>query len=179
MIPSTLLGIAILLIAIYIGFKLFKNILKIGIFLLLILIGSYLLFGGIPTDMSSLSQPSSGQLTQGQNGTLQPQQDQLPEGSRIKDIIVAAKDIAWGIEIVAAQWDSDGTLLVAVTNTGQLTISGIKVWVNGEEVDITNTAPTSLEKGDTAILDTNYMAKGQVAIRVRAGQAEDEISANP
>ena len=169
MFPNTLLGIAILLIAVYIGFKLFKNILKIGIFLLLILIGSYLLFGGIPTDMSALSQPSVSQ-----NDTLQ-----LPQDSRIKDIIVAAKDIAWGIEIVAAQWDSDGTLLVAVTNTGQLTISGIQVWVNGEEVDITNTAPPSLEKGDTAILDTNYMAKGSMTIRVKAGQAEDEISANP
>jgi len=51
--------------------------------------------------------------------------------------------------------------------------------VNDDEVQITNTAPESLEKGDTVILDTNYMAKGPMRIRVQAGRAEDEITANP
>ena len=164
-----LIGLLILIIAIFIGFKLIKSIIKIGVVIALVLVGAYLLFGGIPRGMPF---GEMGAL-QGENETLS-----LPQDSRVKDIIVAAKDIAWGIEIVATQWDSDGTLLVAVTNTGQFSISGVQVWVNGEEVEVTNSHPGTIEKGDTVILDTNYMAKGSMAVRVKAGQAEDEIAAN-
>jgi len=160
MIPQSLAGIAILLLAVFIGFKLFKSAIKIGIVLILFLLGAYLIFGGLP----SMGEDETNQIA-------------IPEESRIKDIIVTAKDIAWGIEIVGTEWDSDGTLLIAVTNTGQLKISNIEIWVNDEEVTITNSPKQTLEKGDTTILDTNYMAQGPVKVRVKAGQAEDEITA--
>jgi len=164
MFPTSLLGIVVLLIAIFVAFKLIKSIVKIGIIVVLFLLGSYLLFGGIPFigdgDMDTDTLP-------------------IPDDSRVKDIIVTAKNIAWGVEVVSTAWDSDDTLLIAVTNTGQLPLSDIQVWVNDDEVQITNTAPESLEKGDTVILDTNYMAKGPMTIRVQAGRAEDEITANP
>ena len=160
MLPQSLAGIAIILIAIFIGFKLFKSAIKIGIVLILFLLGAYLIFGGMPP----VGEDESNSIS-------------IPQESRIKDIIVAAKDIAWGIEIVGTEWDSDGTLIIAVTNTGQLTISGIEAWVNDEPVEITNSPKETLEKGDTTIIDTNYMAKGPMRIRVKAGQAEDEITA--
>jgi len=158
---TPLFGIIVLIIAAYVAFKLIKSIVKIAVVFLLVLVGAYLLFGGMPP----LSMPSLG----GDSVS-------VPEDSRVKDIIVAAKDIAWGIEILAAEHDSDGTLLIAVANTGQFEISGIQVWVNGEEVAVTNSPPGALEKGETAILDTNYMARGQATIKVVAGQAEDEIT---
>lgn len=169
---QALAGLAILIIAVFIGFKLIKGMFKIGLLLALFLLGSYLLFGGLPSLQGMLSgEPASGDIAPG--GVA------IPEDSRVKDIIVTAKNIAWGVEIVSAAWDSDGTLLIALVNTGQFPLSGIRVWVNGDEVTITNTLSESLEKGDAAILDTDYMARGPMAIRVEAGEAEDEITANP
>jgi len=167
MLPNSLLGVAIVLAAIYIGFRLLKSIAKIGFLALILLLAGYLIFGGIP------------QMAIPDNATLPDVQDLKEiQNSSIGSIIVAVKNVAWGAEILGADFDSDGTLVVVVANTGQFPLEGLDIYVNGELVGITNSPPGLLEKGDIGIFDTDYQARGPAVIRVRAGRAETELAVN-
>ena len=165
MLPQSLLGIVILIAAIFIGFKLIKSVVKIGFVVLLVIIAGYLIFGGMP---------EVGGLGDGEAGVALPQF----ENSSVKDVIVAVKNVAWGVEVLSADFDSDGTLVLAIANTGQLQLSGVEIYVNGELVGVTNSPPEVLEKGDVGIFDTDYQATGPAVIIVKAGKAKTEAAVN-
>ena len=81
-------------------------------------------------------------------------------------------------EILGAEFDSDGTLVVVVANTGQFPVSGVEVYVNGEQVEVTNGLPERMEKGEVRIIDTDYQASGPAVIGIKAGKAEAEATFN-
>jgi hypothetical protein len=132
-------GILILLIAVYIGIKILKNIIVGVILIALVLIASFLIFGSLP-NLREI--PFIGQF--------------LPSISTPQDIILAIKNILYNIEIVDVSRDSQNNLLIAIANTGKLEVSQIKVFVDNQTVSIINSPKDPLKSGEITLIQTNW-----------------------
>jgi hypothetical protein len=132
-------GILILLIAVYIGIKILKNIIVGVILIALVLIASFLIFGSLP-NLREI--PFIGQF--------------LPSISTPQDIILAIKNILYNIEIVDVSRDSQNNLLIAIANTGKLEVSQIEVFVDNQTVSIINSPKDPLKSGEITLIQTNW-----------------------
>ena len=157
MLIQTILGIVLLGIVIVTMLKIVKNIVQGLVLILLVIIATSLILGGIP----SLSEvPVVGSyLTPNTSG----------------GVISAIKGIAWGIEILAAEKDAEGNLLIAVRNSGQFELTDFRVYTNNETLAITNSPKIPLKKDETTFIITDYQPSGIVKIRVEANLAADEL----
>ncbi len=158
--PQAIIGLVILAIAIGTFLKVIGNIVKAAILIGLILIGSTMFIGGTP-ELGSLPVV----------GGFFPQVDLSAGG-----IISLAKGVAWSVDIIGVGQDSEGTLVVALANTGQFDISDLTIEVNGESVEVTNSPDFPLAKGEVAFVDTDFTGTGEIEISVVAGKAEKIFS---
>lgn len=134
-----IVGIAILLVAIYVGIKILKNIIIGVILIFLVLIASFLIFGSIP-NLREI--PFIGQF--------------LPSISGPQDVILAIKNILYSIEIVDVSRDSQNNLLIAIANTGKLEVSQIKVFIDNQTASIVNSPKDPLKSGEITLIQTNW-----------------------
>jgi hypothetical protein len=132
-------GILILLIAVYIGIKILKNIIVGVILISLVLIASFLIFGSLP-NLREI--PFIGQF--------------LPSISAPQDIILAIKNILYNIEVVDVSRDSQNNLLIAIANTGKLEVSQIRVFVDNQTASIINSPKDPLKSGEITLIQTSW-----------------------
>jgi hypothetical protein len=140
MVALVIFGVILLLIAIYVGFKILKNLIIGLILLIMIVLACFLIFGSI----SSLRAiPFIGRLI--------PKIPTTPQG-----VIIAIKDILYSIDVAGVDKDSHDNLLIAVANTGKLEVSNISVFVDNQTVNITNSIKDPLKSGEITIIQTNW-----------------------
>ena len=140
MVLPAIIGIMLLAIVGYVSFRVLQNV-----FLGLVLVGitflaSLLIFGSFP----SLRQiPVIGGLF-----------PQIP-GS-VGDFIVAVRNIFYHIDILGVSRSSDSNLLVAVINSGKLSLSNFNVSVDNRTVQILNKIENPLPSGKSAVIEVNW-----------------------
>ncbi|MEM5843725.1 MAG: hypothetical protein QW841_00545 [Candidatus Aenigmatarchaeota archaeon] len=134
-----IVGVLLLLIAVYIGIKILKNIILGIILIFLVLFGSFLIFGSIP-NLREI--PFIGQF--------------LPSISGPQDVILAIKNILYSIEVVDVSRDSQNNLLIAIANTGKLEVSQIKVFIDNQSVKILNSPKDPLKSGEITLIQTDW-----------------------
>jgi hypothetical protein len=147
-------GIIILAILVYIGIRIFKN-LVVGILLIaLVLIVSFLILGSFP-DLQSI--PFIGKY--------------LPKiPSTTGEAISAIRKFFYSLEIVNVARDNQNNLLITVANTGKLSLSNFKVFVDGEYTPMINKPKDPLNSGEITVLQVDW--KGNFnKILVQTGQA--------
>ncbi|MGC8812146.1 MAG: hypothetical protein ACP5O8_00985 [Candidatus Aenigmatarchaeota archaeon] len=132
-------GILILLVAVYVGIKILKNIIVGALLIFLVLVASFLIFGSLP-NLKEI--PFIGQF--------------LPSVSNPQDIILAIKNILYSIEIVDVSKDSSNNLLIAVANTGKLEVSQIRVFVDNQTTKILNSPKDPLKSGEITLIQTDW-----------------------
>lgn len=156
---QAILGWIILAVAVWTAFRMFHNLLKGGLLILLAVIATSLVIGGTP-ELGSL--PVVGPV--------------FPQGNlNSSEIIIAVKGFAWGLKVLSVDRAGNGDMLLAVANTGQLDLSGYKVFVQNQQVPIVNLPKEPLKKGETTVIETGQFAAGNLTIRVESGYAKDEI----
>jgi len=129
-------GLMIFAIVVVIVFKILKEIV-VGLILIgLVIIASTLVLGYF--DASTV--PFIGQW--------------IPKFSNTS-IVVVVKNIFYSMEILSVARDAQNNLLIAVTNTGKLELSGFNVTVDSTAVQIKNKV-LPLKSGQTAILQTDW-----------------------
>ena len=139
MIITIIIGIILLAIAIYLGFKVLKNIFLGAIVLVLILTSSFLIFGSIQIYTKI---PFIGQY--------------FPENPTPESIIVSIKDIFYNIDVIDVNRDSEQNLLIAIANTGKFEASNIRIFVDNQTTGIINTPKDPLKSGEMTIIQTNW-----------------------
>jgi hypothetical protein len=143
-------GLIIFAIVLVIVFKILKEIV-VGLILIgLVIIASILVLGYF--DASSI--PFIGQY--------------IPKFSN-SSIIVIVKGILYKMEIIGIAHDADNNLLISVTNTGRLDLSGFNATIDGSAVNIKNKIAT-LKSGQTTVLQTDW-SKEFSTIVVKTQQA--------
>jgi hypothetical protein len=154
MIPA-IIGIAILAIVIYLGFRLLKNVVFVAALIAMVLLASFFIFGSLP-DLSSV--PIIGQYIQ-----------TFPTSTG--EAIAVIRNVFYSFKILDASKDAENKLLVTVANTGKMNLSGFRVFVNNEETAILNSPKDPLESGKVTTIQTDWI-DGFETIKVVCNQAE-------
>lgn len=139
MVLPIIVGIILFLIAIYIAFKILKNIFLGLIVIVLILISSFLIFGSIQIFRKI---PFIGQF--------------FPEIPTPEGIIVAIKDIFYSVDIIEVSRDSQKNLLIAIANTGKFEVSNLRIFIDNQTAGIINTPKDPLKSGEITIIQINW-----------------------
>jgi len=139
MVLPIIVGIILFLIAIYIGFKILKNIFLGLIVIVLILISSFLMFGSIQIFRKI---PFIGRF--------------FPEIPTPEGVIVAIKDIFYSVDIIEVSKDSEENLLIAIANTGKFEVSNLTIFIDNQTTGIINTPKDPLKSGEITIIQTNW-----------------------
>jgi hypothetical protein len=108
------------------------------------LFASYLIFGSVP---SFKQIPIIGWIIE----KISPKLPTSPE-----NIIAMIKGVAYNLDILGVNRDANGNVLISVTNTGKLSLSGFKAYVDNKKVNILNEPKDSLPSGKTIILQLDY-----------------------
>lgn len=140
---QTIVGILLLAVAVVFLLRLLKNFLEAVLVIGLILLASYFLFGSLP---SLKSIPLIGPW-------LEKIIPSVP--TSIEGIILKVKNIAYSIKIMGISRDSEGNLLVIVSNDGKMKVSGFKAYVDNKEVAILNEVK-ELDSGETVALQLDW-----------------------
>ena len=128
-------GVALLVVAVYIIFRIIGNIAMGALLVLIVFLASYLLIGSFP---SLGNVPFIGNF--------------IPTTGKT---IAVIKDFAYSTDIIGVSTSSDENLLVTLVNTGQLEISNFTAHVDGQKVDILNTKD-SLKSGDVVVFELGW-----------------------
>jgi hypothetical protein len=158
---QTIVGILIVLIAIRTLVKVVKDIAGGLISIVLLMIGATLIFG-TPIEIGQV--PIIGSVF-----------GSLDQNVSVQDVGIMLKDIAWSVKILGASKDAEGSLVIALANTGQVSFTKIEVFVDDMQVKIANSPKFPIKKGEVRLIDTDYVGEGLKKIKVKAGSAEDEF----
>lgn len=154
MVLSLIFGIIILAIVVYIGIRIFSNIVMGIVLIALVLIASFLILGSLP-NLQEI--PIVGKY--------------LPKiPTTTGDVILAIKNLFYSIEIVNVDRDYKGNLLITVANTGRMSVSNFKVFVDGVNAEITNSPKEPLGSGEITVIQVEW-SKDFNQIRIEAGEA--------
>jgi len=145
-----LFGVALLVIVVYIIFRIIGNI-SLGVLLaLLVFLASYLLLGSFP-----------------KLGDLPVIGNFIPTTGRA---IATIKDFAHSMDAIGVSTGSNGNLLVTIANTGQLGLSNFTAYVDNQGVDILNNKD-ALESGYVVVFELNWKEDFK-RVLIRAEEAE-------
>jgi len=159
--PQALLGFIVLAVIFVYFLNTLKDIFQ-GLMLIgLALVASGLIIGGMP-ELGGL--PVIGQFL----GT-----DSVARGVP-GTVVDTVQGLAWSMNILGAQRDPSGNMLVIVQNTGQLGLEGFAIKANNQTMGIL-IGPEKLGKGETAVIIADYKPAGSVKIEITAGQAKAEL----
>ena len=128
-------GIALLVVVVYIIFRIMGNIALGALLVLGVFLASYLLLGSFP---SLADIPVIGNF--------------IPTTGKA---IAVIKNFAYSMDIIGVSTSSDNNLLVTVANTGKLDISNFTAYVNDKQVDILNNKD-SLKSGDVVVFELDW-----------------------
>lgn len=144
-------GVALLVVAVYIIFRIVGNIALGAILVLVVFLASYLLVGSFPRlgDIPFIGNfiPTTGKA------------------------IAVIKDFKYSTEIIGVSTSSNGNLLVTLANTGQLEISNFTAYADGQKVDILNNKD-SLKSGDVVVFELDWKDEFKKLV-IKTDQAED------
>ena len=144
-------GVALLIVVVYIIFRIIGNVALGALLVMIVFLASYLLIGSFPKlgDMPVIGNfiPATGKA------------------------IAVIKDFAYSIDIIGVSAGSNGNLLVTIANTGQLEVSNFTAYVDEKNVDILN-KKDSLKSGDVVVFELDW--KGDFR---RASVRSDRIEA--
>ncbi len=128
-------GVALLVVVVYIIFRVIGNIALGALLVLVVFLASYLLLGSFPSlgDVPIIGNfiPTTGKA------------------------IVVIKDFAHSMDVIGVSPISNGNLLVTVANTGQLVLYNFTALVDDQSVDILN-EKDSLKSGDVVVFELNW-----------------------
>lgn len=142
MIVDLIFGIIILMIIIYIGLRIIKNVVLGTIFVTIVFLASFLIIGRFPNlrkipilgyFFSSFKFPST-----------------------TGEMIGIVKRFFYNPEITGVSRDSQGNLLVTLSNKGVFSVSNCKIFVDGVEPEILNNPKKTLSKDDSTIYELNW-----------------------
>ena len=153
MVLPLIFGIIILAIVIFIGIRIFRNIIVGIVLIALVLIASFLILGSWP-NLQEI--PFIGKYI-----------PRIP--TTTGEFIVAIKSFFYSMKIEVNR-DKAGNLLIAVTNTGRMSLSNFKVFVDGDAVPITNSPKDPLNSGEVTIIQIEWAGSFN-QIRVESDQA--------
>ena len=142
MVLDLVFSIIILLIVIYVGLRILKNIILGAIFVSLVFIVSFLLLGKFP-NLKGL--PIVGYFF-----------SKVKFPSTTGEMIALVKKIFYNPEIVSISRDSASNLLVTLTNKGLFPISECRIFVDGVEPEVLNNPKKTLKKGESTIYELNW-----------------------
>lgn len=128
-------GVALLVVVMYIIFRVIGNIALGMLLVMIVFLASYLLVGSFP-ELSNI--PVIGNF--------------IPTTGKA---IAVIKDFAYSMDVIGVSTSSDGNLLVTVANTGQLEVSNFTAYVNEQNVNILNNK-NSLESGDVIVFELDW-----------------------
>jgi len=140
MVVPVIIGVLILLIVIYVAFRILKNLVFGLILIVVILFAAFLIFGSLP-DLRSI--PVIGQLI-----------PRLPTSTG--DAIAIIKNVFYNIDILGVTRDSASNLLITVANTGKLSVSELKVFIDNETARIINNPKDPLPSKETTIIQVDW-----------------------
>ena len=143
--PQIAIGIFLFLVALYLILKVMKNVLLVLVAIVILFMSYTFIYGSSPEVCTF---PVIGTI-------IKPI---CSFSSNPSGIIVAVKDIFYNTDVIATSRDSQNNLLVVVSNTGKLNLSGFKITVDGNQVGIKNKIPDSLKSGETYVFTTNFSA---------------------
>lgn len=128
-------GVALLVVVVYIIFRVIGNIALGALLVLVVFLASYLLLGSFPSlgDVPIIGNfiPTTGKA------------------------IAVIKDFAHNMDIIGVSTSSNGNLLVTIANTGQLVLSNFTAFVDDQSADIMN-EKDSLKSGDVVVFELNW-----------------------
>lgn len=153
MVVPIIVGIALLLIVIYIALKILKNIIIGIILIVLVLLAAFFIFGYIP-NLRAI--PIIGGLL-----------PSLPTNPG--EVLVSIRNMIYNVEVLGANRDSQNNLLIAIANSGKLDVSEIRIFVDNQIVNITNSPKDPLKSGEVTIIQTNWN-KNLTEIQVQTKQ---------
>ena len=145
-----LFGVALLVVVLYIAFRIIGNIALGAILVLIVFLASYLLVGSFP---SLGNVPVIGGF--------------IPTTGKA---IATIKNFAYSMDIIGVSTSSNGNLLVTAANTGQLDISNFTASVDGKNADILN-QKDSLKSGDVIIFELDWN-EGFKTILIKSDKTE-------
>jgi hypothetical protein len=140
MVLPLIFGLMILAIVIYIALRVLGNVVMGLALIALVFIASYLILGYGP-DLQAI--PFIGQYL-----------PKLP--STTGEAIAVIRDVFYSIAILDVSRDSGGNLLITVANTGKLSVSGFKVFVDGQAAGITNTPKDPLKSKEVTVIQLDW-----------------------
>lgn len=150
-------GVALLVIAVYIIFRIIGNIALGTLLVLIVFLASYLLVGSFP---SLGDVPVIGAF--------------IPKTGKA---IAVIKDFAYSMDIIGVSPSSDGNLLVTVVNTGQLELSDFTAYVDGSNTTILNNK-NLIKSGDVVVFELGWKDEfNRILIKSNKAEAVYEKSA--
>ncbi len=143
-------GVALLVVVVYIIFRIIGNITLGALLVLAVFLASYLLVGSFPSlgDVPVIGNfiPTTGKA------------------------IAVIKDFSYSMDVIGVSTSSSDNLLITVANTGQLEISNFTTYVDNQQVDILNNKD-SLNSGDVVVFELNWKEAFE-RILVKSDQTE-------
>ena len=139
MIPL-IVGVIILAIVVYVAFKMLNSvILGLGL-IAIVFVASYFILGSVP-DLRAV--PIIGKY--------------LPEfPSTTGEAIAVIHNVFYSLKVLDVSTDAEGRLLVTVVNTGKMELSGLKVFVDGQQIGVMNNFKDPLKSGDVTVLQLDW-----------------------
>jgi len=160
MVVPAIIGLALLVIIVYIAFKVLKNLIFGLILIVFVFFAAFLIIGSLP-DLRSI--PIIGRFI-----------PQLPTSTG--EVITILRNVFYRIDILSVSRDLQNNLLITIANRGKMEVSGFKVFVDGQSVDITNNPKDPLKSGEVATIQTNWN-KGFSEVLVSTKQASTTYTA--
>ncbi len=145
-------GVALLVVVVYMIFRIIGNITLGALLVLIVFLASYLLVGSFP-ELGDV--PIIGGF--------------IPTTGKA---IAVIKDFAHSMDIIGVSSGSDGNLLVTVANTGQLEIANFTAYVDGRNVTILNNRG-SLKSGGVVVFELGWRQDFQRVV-IKADEAKAE-----
>jgi len=140
MVVPAIIGLVLLVIIIYVAFKVLKNLVFGLVLIGIVIFASFLIFGSLP-DLRAL--PLIGKY--------------LPElPSTTGEVIGIVKNVFYNIDILSVSRDSQNNLLINVANTGRMSVSGFQVFVDGMLVNIVNDPKDPLDSKEVTTIQTDW-----------------------
>ncbi|MBI2005145.1 MAG: hypothetical protein HYS80_00070 [Candidatus Aenigmarchaeota archaeon] len=128
-------GIALLVVVVYIIFRVIGNVALGALLVLVVFLASYLLLGSFPS-LGGI--PVVGKF--------------IPTTGKA---IAVIKNFAYSMDIIGVSTSSNGNLLLTLVNTGRLEVSNFTAYVDDQQVEILN-EKDSLSSGDVVVFELDW-----------------------
>jgi hypothetical protein len=153
MVLPMIFGLLILVVVVYITFRIFGNLLHGALLIGLIFIASFLILGSLP---NLKEVPLIGDFL--------PDLSNLSISSATGNVINVVRNLLYNLKILSVGRSSSGNLLILVANAGRLDVSNFSVSVDGNAASIVNMPKDPLKSGESTVIETGWKGKFDAVI---------------